>query len=552
TVVDSGWAKTVRFNPNTGLSRLVPVQITKASAEQRAGRAGRLSPGCCYRLWDEYQQQGMKDHPEPEILEADLAPLALELANWGVGPDALAWLNPPPAKHYLQAQGLLHTLGALDSNNRVTAAGRRMTELPVHPRLAHMLLASEKLGLANLACLLAALLEERDVLHYRPGGQSVDLGYRLHVLEAFLAGNRGEVQQFGGDPALLERVVNAARRLAEVVVGRAGKKAPLQERAGARLLSFAYPDRIAMLRENSRTRYLLANGRGVALAEADLLAGSPFLAAARLDAGQVEGRLHLAARLEEEDLLFDHRDRIGRDQSVSWDEQRQAVSAVEELRLESLVLKRRPLAKADPEKITAVLLAKIRDSDLTLLPWSERTRQLQARVICLAAWLPTEDWPAMEDEDLTASLEQWLQPYVEGICSAAQLHRLDLYSILRNKLSWHQQQRLEALAPEQFTVPSGSRKKLRYSAGEPPVLAVRLQEMFGLGDTPRICNGKIAVILHLLSPAQRPLQVTGDLKGFWDRTYPEIKKELKGRYPRHHWPDDPWEAQPTARAKSRK
>lgn len=307
-----------------------------------------------------------------------------------------------------------------------------------------------------------------------------------------------------------------------------------------------------MLRENSRTRYLLANGRGVALAETDLLAGSLFLAAARLDAGQVEGQLHLAARLEEEDLLFDHRDRICREQSVSWDEQRQAVSAVEELRLESLVLKRRPLAKADPEKIAAVLLAKIRDSDLTLLPWSERTRQLQARVICLAAWLPTEDWPAMDDEDLAASLEQWLQPYVKGIGSAAQLQRLDLFSILRNKLSWHQQQRLEALAPEQLTVPSGSRKKLRYSAGEPPVLAVRLQEMFGLGDTPRICSGKIAVILHLLSPAQRPLQVTGDLKGFWDRTYPEIKKELKGRYPRHHWPDDPWEAQPTSRAKSRK
>jgi ATP-dependent helicase HrpB len=217
-----------------------------------------------------------------------------------------------------------------------------------------------------------------------------------------------------------------------------------------------------------------------------------------------------------------------------------------------LVLKRRPLAKADPKKIAAVLLAKIRDSNLTLLPWSERTRQLQARVVCLAAWLPAEDWPSMNDEDLAASLELWLRPNVEGIGSAAQLQRLDLYSILRTRLSWQQQQRLEALAPEQITVPSGTRKKLRYSAGEPPVLAVRLQEMFGLGETPRICGGRIAVILHLLSPAQRPLQVTSDLKGFWDRTYPEIKKELKGRYPRHRWPDDPWQAKPTARVKPRK
>ncbi len=551
TVVDSGWARTVRFNPNTGLSRLVPVRITKASAEQRAGRAGRLGPGYCYRLWDAFQQQTLQDHPEPEILEADLAPLALELTNWGAGPEALTWLDPPPAKHYAQALALLHSLGAVDGHGRITEAGRRMAELPVHPRLAHMLLASEKLALANLACLLAALLEERDVLHYRAEGQTVDLGYRLHVLEAFLAGKREGVRQFGGDPAALERVVAAARRLAEVV-GRGGKKKSLPERAAARLLSFAYPDRIAMLRENSRSRYLLANGRGVTLAETDSLAGSPFLAVARLDAGQVEGRLQLAARLEEEDLLFDHRERMSLQQSVLWDEQRQAVSAVEELRFDALVLKKRPLAKADPEKVATVLLEKIRASNLLLLPWSERVRQLQARVICLAAWHPAEAWPPMTDTDLAASLEQWLRPYLDGIGNAAQLQRLDLGQILKNRLSWHQQQRLEELAPEQLTVPSGSRKKLRYTAGEPPVLAVRLQEMFGLGDTPLICGGRIAVILHLLSPAQRPLQVTRDLRGFWDRTYPEIRKELKGRYPRHHWPEDPWQARPTGRAKPRK
>jgi ATP-dependent helicase HrpB len=553
TVVDSGWMKAPRFDPNSGLSRLLPQRISKASADQRAGRAGRLGPGICYRLWSEYQHGNLKSHSDPEILSTDLAPLALELANWGVNDTGqLQWLDKPPKGHYRQAVELLRQLDALDRKEAITEMGRRMAALPVHPRLAHMLLQAKQLGLSGLGCMLAALVEEQEVVRYTEDSSPVDLEYRLHLLEAFQKKDLRQVRQFGGDATVLQRVTLSAARLGSLL--HEGKM-PLsfyESRDIGRLLSFAYPDRIALLRRGSRHRYLLENGRGAVLPESDALCSSPFLVAARLDAGMVEGRIFLAASLDEKHLLHDHAHRMEKKNTAFWDEQLQAVAAVEELRLGSLILRQQKIAEPDRREVNRLLMAAVRNSGLSLLPWSEEARQLQARICCLRDWLPGEDWPDMGDGALLDTLDLWLAPYTEGIASRQQLQQINLGQILLHMLDWQKQRLADELAPEKIMVPSGSRKKIRYAQGEAPVLAVRLQEMFGLADTPRVCRGKVALTLHLLSPAQRPIQVTRDLKGFWDRTYKEVKKELQGRYPRHHWPEDPWKAQPTAKAKKRR
>jgi len=553
TVVDSGWMKAPRFDPNSGLSRLLPQRISKASADQRAGRAGRLGPGVCYRLWSEYQHGNLKSHSDPEILFADLASLALEMANWGVSDTSrLQWLDKPPRGHYSQAVELLQQLDALDRKGAITEMGRRMAVLPVHPRLAYMLRQAKQLGMGTLGCLLAALIEEQEVVRYTEDSSPVDLEYRLHLLEAFQKKDLRQVRQFGGDAAVLQRVTLSAARLGSLLHER---KMPLLSYEGkdiGRLLSFAYPDRIALLRPGSRHRYLLENGRGAFLPESDALCSLPFLVAARLDAGRVEGRIFLAASLEEKHLLHDHAHRMVKKKTAFWDGQLQAVVAVEELRLGSLILRQQKATEFDRREVNRLLMAAIRDSGLTLLPWSEEARQLQGRICCLRDWQPDVDWPDMSNGALLDTLDQWLAPYTEGIAGRQQLQQINLLQILLHMLDWQKQRLADELAPEKIMVPSGSRKKIRYAPGEAPVLAVRLQEMFGLADTPRVCKGKVSLTLHLLSPANRPIQVTGDLKGFWERTYKEVKKELQGRYPRHHWPKDPWKAPPTAKAKKRR
>ncbi|MHB1351425.1 MAG: ATP-dependent helicase HrpB [Desulfobulbaceae bacterium] len=549
TVIDCGWKRVPRFDPNCGLTRLATVRISLASATQRQGRAGRLGPGVCYRLWDRGVEQGLPPFDRPEILEADLAGLALHLAAWGsVDPAELSWLDPPPPAALAQARTLLVGLGALERRLRITATGRAMAALPVHPRLARLLLEGQRLGCGLLAGDLAALLSERDLL--RSGDHSVDIGDRLHLLREFRVRGTGAVRPFGVDPGACRRVEQVSRQLCQALPG--SPSAQVGECSVGTLLAVAFPDRLARRRSASGCSYKLASGRGACLAPHDPLSASPFLVIADLDAGRQDGRVFLAAPLTRGEVFAAFGDALIEEDEVVWDEKAGAVTARRLTRVDALVIDELPQAKPDPEAVRTVLLEAIRQEGLAMLPWNEEALSLRERVQCLADWQPGEHWPDLSEAHLRESIAEWLSPYLTGIRSREQLRSLKMAEILRNLLDWRQQQRLEQDAPTHIQVPSGSRIRLRYAAGEPPVLAVRLQEMFGLADTPTVCGGRVPVVLHLLSPARRPLQVTSDLRGFWDTSYHQVKKEMKGRYPKHPWPDDPWQAPPTARAKPRK
>jgi ATP-dependent helicase HrpB len=487
-----------------------------------------------------------------------LSQLVLDLARWGVhGPEVLRWLDPPPTGHFAQAQSVLLALGAIDQQGRITAPGRKMAELPVHPRLGHMLLAAAKHGATDLACDLAALLSERDLIKGRD--RSADIEDRLHVLSAFRSEGRAAVQSLEADIDACRRVIQTSRQLREHLpkpVRSKGGKAAVSTAAAAmtagELLALAFPDRIGQRRGEGRGQYKLTSGRGAVLPGHDRLAAHEYLAVAELDAGKTEGRIFLAAPLARDALLTLFADRLQWEEKVSWDEQGGTVKAQRLQRLGELVLEAAPLAKPSSEAVLAALLSGIRSLRLAVLPWSDKARELQARLESMRSWQPEAGWPDVSDACLLEGLEQWLAPYLSGMRSVEHLKKLDLFAILAARLDWQQQGRLDREAPTHLLVPSGSRVRLRYTPGEPPVLAVRLQEMFGLADTPRVCNERVPVLLHLLSPAQRPMQITQDLRGFWEGAYHEVKKELRGRYPKHHWPDDPWQAQPTNRTKPRK
>lgn len=549
TVVDSGWGRVVRFDPDSGLSKLVSERVSRAAATQRAGRAGRLGPGYCYRLWDEATHPTLKEQNRPEILAADLCRLVLELAAWGVNdPSTLHWLDPPPATALARARELLGELDALDGRGNLTPHGKQLAALPLHPRLAHLLLAAAAMGHRDTACDLVALLSERDLLSSGVGKERpVDLELRLLALAAFRKGSRGEVRALGGGAELCRKVDQASRQFRNLCPG--GAK-PLSAQGIGSLLAYAYPDRVAGVRPGSRERYLLASGRGAKLPASDGLAGSPWLVTASLDADRQEGRIFLAATVTLAELRRFHAARIILTNEVEWDE-RDCLASREVERFLALPLSARVGHKIDPAQALPLLLSEIKKRGLDLLPWSATARELQTRIICLHQWQPHSSWPDFSDGALANSLEEWLGPWLSKISCLEQLARLDLPAILGARLDWHQRQQADELAPSHLPVPSGSRVRLQYRPGDTPLLAVRLQEVFGLTDTPRICAGMVPVTLQLLSPAGRPVQVTSDLKNFWNTTYREVKKELQGRYPRHHWPDDPWTAAPTARVKRR-
>ena len=549
TVVDSGWKRTPQFDPNSGLSRLTTQRISHASATQRAGRAGRLGPGHCYRLWSAGEDHGLKPFDPPEILSADLSQLVLDLARWGVHtPEGLRWLDPPPAGHFAQAQSVLLALGALDPQDRITPLGRKMAELPAHPRLAHMLIAAAQHRATDLACDLAALLSERDIIKGRD--RSTDIEDRLHALTVFRSDGPAAAKALDADIDACRRVIQTSRQLREHLPKPTRSKG--EEVSAGELLALAFPDRIGQRRADGQGQYKLTSGRGAVLPAHDRLASHEYLAVAELDAGKTEGRIFLAAPLAKEALLTLFPNRLQREENVSWDEQRGTVKPQRLVRLGELVLEAAPLAKPSAEAVLTALLSGIRSLGLGALPWNDKARELQARLECMRLWQPEADWPDVSDGWLLENLAQWLPPYLTGMRSAEHLKKLDLFSILAGMLNWQQQSQLDREAPTHLTVPGGSKVRLRYAPGEPPVLAVRLQEMFGLADTPRVCNNTVEVLLHLLSPAQRPMQITQDLRGFWEGAYHEVKKELRGRYPKHHWPDDPWQAQPTSRIKPRK
>ena len=545
-VIDSGLVRVPEFDPRTGLTRLTTLRISRASAEQRAGRAGRLGPGVCERLWSETTQRGLMARSIPEIRAADLAPLALELAQWGVrDAGTLSWLDPPPPGALAQARGMLMQLGALDHDGVITPSGRAMAALPLHPRLAHMIDRADAQGMGGLACDLAALLSERDVF-VGESRRSCDVLERVEALRAFRAGGREGVRALGADPSACARVDQAARQYQRWLRNRPTDGAGDADTVGI-LLAFAYPDRVARQRAPGDVRYLLASGRGARLPAHEHRVRPPWLVAASLDAGEVEGAIYLAAAVDLDMLRREMASQIRTEDIVRWDAQLQRVVARREDRLGELVIGSVPLADPDPERVRAAVLDGIRGLGVAALPWTRDAREFQARVLSVRHWFPNENWPDVSDAALEETLDEWLGPYLGGGTRRDHLDRVDLLAALHARLDWKQRQRLDEGTPTHLTVPSGSRLRLEYRPGESPVLAVKLQEMFGLADTPRVAWGRVPVTLHLLSPARRPIQVTQDLRGFWERTYAEVKKELKGRYPKHPWPDDPWKAVPTAR-----
>lgn len=541
-VVDSGWARVARFDPARGMSRLDTVRVSQASAEQRRGRAGRTEPGVCYRLWPEAAHKALAPYHRPEILETDLAGLALDLAQWGVAdPSALAWLDPPPPAALAQATALLKDLGALDDDGRITPHGRAMAALPLHPRLAHMVLRGRAMGLGALACDLAALLGERDILGRAGNGESdADIRTRLDVL----AGDRAPAGLSIRRGALTQ-AKEAARRWRRQL-GIADEARSSQD--AGRLLALAYPERVARRRDEPGG-FRLAGGRGAVLPLTDPLAAEDWLAVGDLDGGTRDARIFLAAPLALSEIEELFADRIAETERMAWNHREQAVQATRQRRFGDLVLAETPLKNPAPEAMVAAMIDGIRDLGLASLPWSEELRDWQARLAFLRR-VEGEAWPDVSDPALTASLDHWLAPYLSGITRRAHLARIDLGGALRGLLTWAQRKALDDLAPTHVTVPSGSVRRIDY-AGEIPVLAVRLQEMFGLARGPAVAGGKVPLLLHLLSPAQRPIQVTRDLAGFWANTYAQVRSELRGRYPKHVWPDDPLTAPPTRRAKPR-
>ncbi|MCS3469824.1 ATP-dependent helicase HrpB [Pseudomonas sp. JUb42] len=551
-VIDAGLARVPRFDPGSGMTRLDTQRISRASATQRAGRAGRLEPGVCYRLWSEGQHEQLAAYGAAEILQADLAGLALQLARWGVAPGQLIWLDIPPAAAYAQAQDLLGRLGALSgkpgAERKLTPHGQAMAELPAHPRIAHLLLRGQALGLGSLACDVAALLGERDILR----GAGADLHSRLNLLSGSERAGRGGQ---GG----VQRAKQLARQYRSYLRGAANEAVsdPDHPRWLGALLALAYPDRVAQQRREGGAEYRLANGRAALFGEVDALMKEPWLVVADLGSrqGQREERIYLAAEFDP--LLFESvlAEQVVILDQLDWDEREGVLRAERQRRVGELILSREPLPGLDDAARGQALLGLVRRKGLELLPWTPELRQWQARVGLLRQLdlhkQASSEWPDVRDAALLDSLESWLLPYIGKVSRLSHFGNLDLSSILHNLLPWPLPQRLEEQAPHHISVPSGSSIRLDYSE-HPPILAVRLQELFGLADTPCIAGGRQIVKLHLLSPARRPVQVTQDLASFWRTTYAEVKKDLKGRYPKHYWPDDPLVAEATARIKPRK
>ncbi|HNR22329.1 MAG TPA: ATP-dependent helicase HrpB [Steroidobacteraceae bacterium] len=550
-VVDSGLVRRAIFDPASGMGRLETRRISRASADQRQGRAGRTAPGVCYRLWGEGAHRSLAAYTPAEILEADLAPLALELAVWGAQDAAqLAWLDPPPAAQLASARDLLRWLGALDREHRVTAHGRAMADLPVHPRLAHMLLRSRGLQATALAADIAALLGERDLL--RGAGRDADLRTRLEALR-----DRGHGAQ-DVDRGALERVRRAAQQLRTQIgagghAGAAGGAGDSSDVEPGELLALAYPDRIGRRRGEGEGRYALANGRGAQFTRPDTVSGSEFIAIAAIDDAARDARIRLAAPLSRAALEALFTDAIETRDVVEWDARTEAVIARRLRTLGALTLDERALRELPAGAAEAAMLAGVVSLGLDALPWTAAARGLQQRVAFVRAHVPDPaEWPDLGDAALAAHLGEWLAPWLGGITRRAHLARLPMSEILGAQLTHAQRAALSRLAPTHLTMPTGSTLPVDYTDPASPTVAVRLQEVFGLAATPRIADGALPVTFTLLSPARRPVQVTRDLESFWRSGYAEVRKDLRGRYPRHYWPENPLEAEPTRGVKRRR
>jgi ATP-dependent helicase HrpB len=523
-VVDGGFRRAPRLDPATGLSRLVTLRISKAAAEQRAGRAGRTAPGVAIRLWSEALHRGLAPADRPEILESELSGLALDLAAWGTSPGDLAWLDPPPAGTMAAARVLLRDLDALDAAGRVSGIGRRMARLGTHPRLARMLAAAETEGEKAMAADLAALLEERDPIKGREAPS--DIGLRLDLLH-------------GGDHPNADRAtIHRIRRTAALHRRRLGVHGTTQaEGDPGALLAAGFPDRIAAMRGVMAGAFRLASGQGARLPATDPLAKSPLLAVADLELQGTEARIRMAAPLDRAVLEARFPERFIREEAAAFDARTGAVQARRRLRFGPLVLEEQPLPHADPAAVAAALAVAVAERGLRDLPWGDTARQVQARI----GWLRRvegEAWPELGDAALIASVQEWLAPALHGRSRLSELASLNLPDLLLHRLEWEQRRRLDAALPPRLPLPAGRSAAIDY-AREVPTLEARAQHLYGLATLPPLAEGRVPLQVSLLSPAGRPIAVTGDLGGFWKGGWLDARKDMRGRYPKHNWPENP-------------
>ncbi|MFB6458816.1 ATP-dependent helicase HrpB [Bradyrhizobium tunisiense] len=529
-VVDSGLARVPRYEPDIGLTRLETVRASRAAVDQRRGRAGRTEPGVCYRLWDEPQTASLAPYTQPEILSADLSSLVLDLAQWGVtDPAALSFLDPPPAPAWKEAKSLLTELNALDGDGRITAEGKSLRALALPPRLARMIVDSHRAGEGEAAAEIAAIITERGL-----GGDSVDLEHR-----------RDQFRRDRSPRASSAR--DLARRWASQVAA-SEKAGPQEDLSTGLMLAYAFPDRVARNRGNGS--FVLANGRGAAVEQTSSLARAPYIAIGEMTGTAASGRILLAAQITEGEIERHFAEHVETADEISFDRGAMALRARRKRVLHAITLSEATLAVSPSEDTARIFADGLIAAGLDRLPWSKAAKQWRDRVMFLRR-AEVGSWPDLSDDGLIARRDDWLVPALYDKIALKEISPGDLSDALMALLPWEMRARLDREAPTHFEAPTGSVLAIDYEAEQGPTIAVRLQELFGLNTHPSIAAGKVPLVLELLSPAQRPVQVTRDLPGFWRGSYAAVRSDLRGRYPRHPWPDDPSSAVPTRRAKPR-
>src|SRR5579872_1829544 len=557
-VVDSGLARVPRYEPDIGLTRLETMRASRAAVDQRRGRAGRTEPGVCYRLWDEPQTSSLPAFTQPEILSADLSSLVLDLAQWGVSdPSSLAFLDPPPLPALKEARELLRELRALDADGRITEEGKRLRALALPPRLARMIVDAHRLGAGRAAAEIAAVLTERGL-----GGDHVDLDTRLENFRrdrsprAEAARHQAQrwASQVKSSPSPLEGEGRGGGSTTAVGVFGTPTPGPFPQGGGEPttgvMLALAFPDRVARNRGNGS--FLLANGRGAGLEQTAALSRSPYIAVAELTGTAMQSRILLAAPITQAEIEAHFADQIETTDEISFDRGAMALRARRKKTLQAVTLSETPLALEPSEQTARILADGLLSVGLGCLPWSKPLKQWRDRVMFLRAAEGTNSaWPDLSDDALGTRRETWLVPALDGKVSLKEFSANDFSEALQTLLPWELRARLEREAPTHFQAPTGTQLAIDYEAEQGPTIAVRLQELFGLNVHPSIARGKIPLVLELLSPAHRPVQVTRDLPGFWRGSYAGVRSDLRGRYPRHPWPEDPANAMPTRRVKPR-
>jgi len=553
-VIDSGLMRVPRFFPQTSMTRLETIPVSKASADQRRGRAGRTAPGKCYRLWSEYDHGLLQSFTKPEILSADLTGIALELAAWGVSdPKQLKWLDLPNEKSFEQAVHLLKTMGAVDEQGKISLHGKKMVLAGLHPRLAHMIIKGEEKGLGFLACRIAAFLVEKDFIRFDLGSFDPDILLRLELIENTAKKKKRWQKNFIVHQGILHRIIKSEKKIASDFGIKPKNLNP--DKAGT-LLALAYPDRIAQKRNSKDNTFLTSSGKGVFFTQPNPLSINKYIVAINLDGNPRNAKIFLAAPYSIKEFEEEFGDQFKKEHTVFWDKKSMAVEARDEIRFDRLVIQHHKVSKINPDRACDIMIQKIQNHGLSLLPWTKKLQQLKKRIVFLKNTGRFDDLPNVSNEALEKNIDAWLRPFLVNIFSIKQLETMDLAAAFMSLITWEQQKIIEKNAPAHMIVPSGSKKSLQYGnekkSFESPILEVRLQEMFGLTKNLKIARGTIPITFHLLSPAGRPVQITKDLKSFWTNTYKEVRKDLMGRYPKHFWPNDPICARPTNRVKPRK